>query len=495
MKTDAKTQSLWQKTRYANLVRNLSSGKYFARFRHNGKLIWRGLDTDVLSVAAQRLPDKIKEVKDERALLDSGSDPKLTFEAATKIYQERVQASPDFKPRTKAYHDEQLTALFKTWPDLKAKPIRDITKIECLEWRNRYTAAYSASSFNHTLGIVRAIFEIGVEAGARRDNPAKAKEMKRLRVTSKRLRLPEPNQFEKFVKEIENGGSGFSKPCAELVQFLAFGGFRISEAKHITWADCDFKRGQMTVNGDPKTGLKGRHVGEYREVPMIPEMRQLLESMRTERPDEPLTAKVTRVSECQKSMDRAAKNVGMFRITHHDLRHLFATRCIETGVDIPTVSRWLGHKDGGALALKVYGHLRDQHSANMAQKVVFTESAVEIVPLPQAAPSQGGAVTIAEDAEKMAIAQAKAKYAYPWWASTNATEVFWGQLNEPVQIVPLDKFHARAKEAMNREVFVNELADQQSLKEEFSVRIPKATLVELNGKIQGMRTDSHLKAS
>jgi len=34
------------------------------------------------------------------------------------------------------------------------------------------------------------------------------------------------------------------------------------------------------------------------------------------------------------------------------LRHLFATRCIESGVDIPTVSRWLGHKDGGALAMK-----------------------------------------------------------------------------------------------------------------------------------------------
>jgi hypothetical protein len=42
-------------------------------------------------------------------------------------------------------------------------------------------------------------------------------------------------------------------------------------------------------------------------------------------------------------------------------------------VDIPTVSRWLGHKDGGALAMKVYGHLRDQHSAAMAQKVQFLE--------------------------------------------------------------------------------------------------------------------------
>jgi hypothetical protein len=43
-------------------------------------------------------------------------------------------------------------------------------------------------------------------------------------------------------------------------------------------------------------------------------------------------------------------------------------------VDIPTVSRWLGHKDGGALAMKVYGHLRDQHSSAMAQKVSFSST-------------------------------------------------------------------------------------------------------------------------
>jgi integrase len=70
-------------------------------------------------------------------------------------------------------------------------------------------------------------------------------------------------------------------------------------------------------------------------------------------------------------MTRACKEVGMTRITHHDLRHLFATRCIETGVDIPTVSKWLGHKDGGALAMRVYGHLRQDHSLAMAKKVHF----------------------------------------------------------------------------------------------------------------------------
>ena len=83
-----------------------------------------------------------------------------------------------------------------------------------------------------------------------------------------------------------------------------------------------------------------------------------------------------RVRECQGAMNRAAKAVGMERITHHDLRHLFATRCIESGVDIPTVARWLGHKDGGALAMRVYGHLRDQHSAAMAQRVTFSKLTV-----------------------------------------------------------------------------------------------------------------------
>ena len=492
--TEGKTNGLWQKTKYANLVRNASSNKYFARFRHNGKLIWRGLDTDVLSIAAQRLPDKIKEVKDEQALMTSGSDPRITFEAAAKIYLERVQSSPDYKPKTKTYQEERLNAFWKSWPDAKGKRIKDITKAECIEWRNDFASKYSPTAFNHTLGILRSIFEIGIEAGARRDNPAKAKEMKRLRETSKHLRLPEHDEFEKFVKEIESGGSGNSKPCAELVRFLAFGGFRINEAKYITWADCDFNRGIITVYGEPETGLKGRHAGEAREVPMIPDMRRLLDAMKKERANKSSATKVTRVSECQKAMDRAANKVGISRLTHHDLRHLFATRCIESGVDIPTVSRWLGHRDGGALAMKTYGHLRNQHSTNMAQKVVFSETPTNIIPLSVAAPLQSGETT-QTDAGKKAIAQAKAKYAYPWWASKSALEVFWGQLSEAVQIVSLDKFHACAKEAMNREVFPDELADRQSLKEEFSERISQPTLVELTGKIQAKQADSERKAS
>ncbi len=148
--------------------------------------------------------------------------------------------------------------------------------------------------------------------------------------------------------------------------------------KHITWADCLFDKKQIIVWGDPQHRTKN---SEFRTVPMIAEMESMLRAMRAARSDEPDTAPAMRVCECQKSMTRVAKEIGMHRITHHDLRHLFATRCIESGVDILTVSKWLGHKDGGALALKVYGHLRDQHSADMAARVSFSRPA-NIVELP-----------------------------------------------------------------------------------------------------------------
>jgi integrase len=125
---------------------------------------------------------------------------------------------------------------------------------------------------------------------------------------------------------------------------------------------------------------------EIRRVPIIAEMRELLGRLRQKRPDEPANARVMRVTQSELAMKAAEKKAGIAHLTHHDLRHLFATRCIESGVDIPTVSRWLGHKDGGALAMKIYGHLRNQHSASMAKLVNFAPSNPNIIQLPNSEP-------------------------------------------------------------------------------------------------------------
>jgi integrase len=207
---------------------------------------------------------------------------------------------------------------------------------------------------------------VAVAAGARFNNPAA--DLARVKVRAKRLELPSREKFLEFVEAIRTAGGGYSKDCANLVRFLAYSGVRIGEAKNVTWADVNLTRREIHVRGDPETATKN---GETRIVPMIPELEKMLKELRPDRPNEASTAPVMRVFECQNSMTNAAEKVGMKRITHHDLRHLFATICIESGVDIPTVSRWLGHKDGGALCMKTYGHLRQEHSQAQAQRVSF----------------------------------------------------------------------------------------------------------------------------
>ncbi|MDB6112656.1 MAG: hypothetical protein JWR69_4406 [Pedosphaera sp.] len=366
--SEKKPEPIWQKTQYSNLVRYVPSGMFYARFRVKGKLVWRSLKTDRVTVAQMRLGDEVKKERQKAGSIEAVMKGRMCFGDALAVYKQRIENSRDLKPRTKTYHQERIASILKSWPGLEKQDLARITKAECLTWATGFGKELGATTFNHSLGILKNIIEIGIESGARYDNPVRA--VKRATERAKTLRLPEPEQFEAFVKEIETSGSGFSKPCANLVRFLAFGGFRVTEAKFITWGDCDFKNSIITVRGEPETGTKGS--GEPRRVPMISEMTQLLKRLRALQPDEPLSAQVMNVHECQKAMDRAAKAVGMTRITHHDLRHLFATRCIESGVDIPTVSRWLGHKDGGALAMRVYGHLRDHHSTAMAQKVSFS---------------------------------------------------------------------------------------------------------------------------
>ncbi len=359
-------EPVWARTPYANLVRYVPSGVYFARLRVGGKLIRRSLKTRASSVAKLKLADLEKE---ERARIEGRArvlDGKVTFGDLLAEYRERLAADHTIKPRTRQYRAERIAAMLKSWPELLGTDTRRITREDCEGWAARYVGVASPSNFNNSIGTLRAILQIGVEKGVRYSNPAAG--LKRARIKAKELSLPTENQFLELVAEIRRVPFGPGLASADLVEFLAYGGFRKSEAACVTWADCDFAKGEIVVRGDQETGTKNR---EVRRVPMIPDMRRLLERLRTERPEAEPGVRVMRVRECQGAINRACQALGVRRFTHHDLRHLFATRCIESGVDIPTVSRWLGHKDGGALAMKVYGHLRDQHSTAMAQKVTF----------------------------------------------------------------------------------------------------------------------------
>jgi integrase len=369
--------SNWQ-TVGENLIRYVPSGVYHARIRAGGKLVRQSLKTDVFTIAKQRLSDLEQSLRQMVERQTEVSKGRMTFGDALKIYSQRKQSDATLKPNTKLYWANRAKAMVKSWAGIESMDVRKIAKHDCLIWAGEFAKGpegdgVSDSAYNNTVDMVKGVFEIAIEFGARLDNPAK--ELSRRTVNQKRLTLPTSEQFKAFVVSVGNGGGNrnrYSQPCAFFVQFLAYGGFRKEEATYIRWQDIDLDKGIIQVWGHDETGTKN---GEMRVVPIISNMRTLLAEIKAfnaklNRTVEP-TDKVMEVSECEKSMTRACIEVGMARITHHDLKHLFATRCIENGVDIPTVSKWLGHKDGGVLAMKTYNHLRQEHSLRMAQSVSF----------------------------------------------------------------------------------------------------------------------------
>src|SRR5258706_7813884 len=100
----------------------------------------------------------------------------------------------------------------------------------------------------------RSIFEIAIEEGYLKSNPAKA--VSRVPVPSKQLHFPTQEQFHEMANHIATSGAAQAADCANLFRFLAFSGVRINEAKNVTWADVHFEKRllqvRVTKNGKPR---------------------------------------------------------------------------------------------------------------------------------------------------------------------------------------------------------------------------------------------------
>ena len=375
-----KVKKRWERTNVTNLLRNGQSGTYYARVKVNGKEKWRSLKTKVFSVAKLKLGDVERDERSKGMVAAAESLPQggeTTVERFIAIYLARTKNDSALRPSTKTRHETAVKAILKTWRDLPLRDARRVTPTDCQQWAtsalregtgfvapNAKTTrkGMSASSFNKCVDTLRTIFEIAREHGVTYQNPVAS--VSKARMRQKRLELPSVAQFHAIVKSVAEAGARQSKDCADLIRFLAYSGARISEANALRWQDVDPEKECLVIAGT-------KSASSNRVIPIFPPLAGLLMEIQTRRGVEPTYAPVLQVKECKGALRAGCTAVGAKPITHHDLRHLFATRCIKSGVDIPTVSRWLGHADGGALAMRTYGHLRQEHSSAQARKVHF----------------------------------------------------------------------------------------------------------------------------
>ena len=389
------------------LYKNADSGRYYSRFAGQG---FRALKTDRITVARLRLADQVRVHKERLATHDAAGKGDVTMEQVITLFRQATEENPGLAASTKRDRLISLLRLEKTWPTLAGMKPRHVTSPEIAVWAARAAKiaakappgattrkdAYSHRALQKAAGALRMVLQYAVTLNAIPSAPAvsvfpggKSKipvlpsrsivgalfdEVQFPRNAAVRRSvlacggLVEGKTQAELAEELgisvatlkrhKTGTEGNGKDAADFARLLVFTGMRVDEARRLTCDDVDFEHGRIRVRGTKSKTSE-------RTIPMIPECRDFLLSLDRGKPGET----VARVEDINRALASASKRLGIPKLTHYSLRHLFATICIESGVDIPTVSRWLGHADGGALAMRIYGHLRDEPSQAAAAKV------------------------------------------------------------------------------------------------------------------------------
>ena len=230
--------------------------------------------------------------------------------------------------------------ILRLWPADCDAPVESVTD-QVLQTFTVRIGRLSAPRFNAIVSALKATV------------PA-ARILKRRRVRIKDRPMISADAFERLLAELDGRPHSHA---GLVIRFLAHTGLRINEARQLRWEDVleDFilLPARITKNGRPRV------------IPFVNGIARPLEALWRVGDRKHILPQ----AECKRSLQVACRRAGVPRLSHHDFRHLFATRCIQSGVDMPTVARWLGHLDGGALLARRYFHLVDEHSQRMAAKV------------------------------------------------------------------------------------------------------------------------------
>ena len=158
-----------------------------------------------------------------------------------------------------------------------------------------------------------------------------------------------------------------------------YSGLRIGELLALTWADIDFTKGTLTVN---KTCHDGRgengNLCRITDLPkttsskrMIPLPKQLLPVLKeykrksiSEYVVESEKGEPPTVRSYQRTFELLQKRLHIERKGFHSLRHTFATRALECGMDVKTLAEILGHKNA-TVTLNRYAHSLMEHKQDI----------------------------------------------------------------------------------------------------------------------------------
>ena len=382
---------VWRTFKEVPCLAQRKTGMFYVRKRIDGEIYRRSLETDVFSVARERIPRKVQEILDEianAAKADAPAKPHaspkpdaapqgvpVTIADGIAKHVARQVAGP-FKKQTHRYHETCRKRLAEVWPELPAMLITAVSEDMCLAWATKERSAISTNYFNNLLSFLKQVLEAAIAMHKERTGVLIANPASTIKRSPKRRRgtldLPDKALFQKVLETIRERGSRDAEDCIDLAEFLAYSGARVySEAAWIKWKDVDWKNMELTFRGDPENGLKWRQPGETRVLGINKSLEILLRRLESKQLSRKPNDNVLKVKDCDGQLEWACLKLGIPKLTHHKLRHWFGTRCAEEGVGPEVIGEFLGHRDRGVTALKDYVEPSQKHIKSVAIKLSF----------------------------------------------------------------------------------------------------------------------------
>ncbi|MBO0455056.1 tyrosine-type recombinase/integrase [Candidatus Enterococcus murrayae] len=150
------------------------------------------------------------------------------------------------------------------------------------------------------------------------------------------------------------------RTCSPIILSL-YSGMRIGEISGLKWQDVDFqnnlihvKRTVSRIVNENPTGPRTKLIegtpksaNSMRTIPLPPNLKKYLEEKQKAASSEYVVSDTDGLIEPRTITNRFKKTVAaadLSEINFHVLRHTFATRCMEKGIDVASLSKILGHQ-------------------------------------------------------------------------------------------------------------------------------------------------------
>ncbi|MEO6751715.1 MAG: tyrosine-type recombinase/integrase [Chthoniobacteraceae bacterium] len=340
-------------TRVAECLYRNNHGTYFALLKVRGKQIKRSLKTKDSPVAKRRLAAMRTKIHGL-----AGEEGSVTFDDLAARWLAFIK--PDLRPRS-WQRLEGIVRLVK--PFFRGTPVRSIGQTQFEAWKIKRAPLVAARTFNYEREVLRRVLEYArTTLRIILENPAL--EIKKRKVGKAEVVIPTKDQFRLLVETLR--AEPRVKEAADFVELLGYSGMRLGEATQVCWRDVKFNSDTLLITG----GEQGTKNHEVRTIPLFSPLRRLLERL-ADKDRKLANERIFSLYSAKTAIGTACKKAGLSQFGHHAMRHFFCSNAIEAGCDFKVIAGWLGHKDGGVLVARTYGHLRNEHSVAMAKKLTF----------------------------------------------------------------------------------------------------------------------------